>query len=381
MEIHGNIPGQGYATVLIEDGVIVQVEIAGAEREGEPLLAPGLIDVQLNGFAGVDFSDACLEPEQLTSVLPALWRTGLAAFLPTLITNSVEALCRNFRVLEEARRLDARFDRAVPCYHLEGPYISPGPSHGVHDPQWMHPPDWDEFCRLQDAAGGNIGIVTVAPELPGACEFIRKAADAGVVVSVGHTDGGPDDVHNAIRAGARMSTHLGNGCPGMIERHTNPIWAQLAAPELTASIICDTFHLPADLVQVVVRMKGVERTVLITDATHVATYAPGRYSLVGVEIELLPNGKVVRVDGECLGGSAATMNRVVKVFTEYAGASLADALACATTTPARLLGRRSLCAAVAPGEPANLIRFHADGEALAIEQAWQAGAALPGLLS
>ncbi len=277
--------------------------------------------------------------------------------------------------------MDPRFAKAAPCYHLEGPYLSPGPAHGVHDPKWMHPPDWDEFCRLQHAAGGNIGIVTVAPELPGCYEFIRKAAAAGVIVSVGHTDGGAEDVHHAVQAGARMSTHLGNGCPSMIHRHANPIWAQMAAEGLTAGIICDTFHLPPDLVRVIARMKGIGRTVLITDATHVAGLPPGRYSLVGTAIELLPNGKVVKVDGACLGGSAATMNRVVAVFADYAHLTLGDALTCATTTPARLLGRPSLCESVTPGQPANLIRFRPGEDALAIEEAWQAGQALPGLSS
>ena len=376
MDISANLPGRGYGRVRIREGIIDGIDRMGPERAGELYLAPGLIDIQLNGFAGVDFSAPNLEPEQLIAMLPELWRTGLVAFCPTLITNSVEALSRNFRVLEQARRLDARFALAVPCYHLEGPYLSPGPSHGAHDPHWMHPPDWEEFCRLQQAAGGRIGIVTIAPELPGACEFIRRAAEQGVIVSIGHTDGGPRDVHQAVLAGARLSTHLGNGCPQQIDRHANPIWAQLAAGELAASIICDTFHLPEDLVRVVARMKGIERTILITDATHVATLPPGRYSLVGVPIELLPGGKVVRVDGNCLAGSAVTMNRAVAVFRQYTGLALAEALAAAATAPARLLARPQLCAELAPGERANLILFRPEPDALAIDRLWLGGEVL-----
>jgi N-acetylglucosamine-6-phosphate deacetylase len=256
-----------------------------------------------------------------------------------------------------------RFAAAAPCYHLEGPYLSPGPSKGVHNPAWMRPPDWSEFEELQEAAGGNIGIVTLVPELSGALEFITRAYQAGVVAALGHTDCSPQQIHAAVEAGARLSTHLGNGCAQMLDRHANPLWAQLARDELSASIICDTFHLPPDLVKVILRMKGIDRCLLVTDASHVATLTPGRYSLVGAEIELLPEGKVIKSDGACLAGSALAMNRAVALFMRLAGASLGDALRAATRTPATLLGRPGVCARVAPGEYANLLlaRHRPDG--------------------
>ena len=346
--------------------------MAEAERPGAPVLSPGLVDLQLNGFAGVDFSHADLQPEQALEVLPRLWSTGVASFCPTLITNSLAALARNLRILELARARDVRFDRAVPCYHLEGPWISPGPSRGVHDPVFMRPPEWRDFEELQNAAGGNIGIVTLAPELPGALDFIRNLRRAGVVVGLGHTDAMPDQIHAAVNAGAQLSTHLGNGCPQILDRHNNPLWAQLARKELSASMICDTFHLPPDLVKVILRMKGIEGAILVTDATHVATLAPGRYTLVGTEIELLPNGKAIRTDGACLAGSTVTMNRAVALFMQLSGAPLAGALRAATRNPASLIGRR-VCAELTPGAPANLLlsRFHTDG--LAVEALWLSG--------
>lgn len=152
---------------------------------------------------------------------------------------------------------------------------------GVHDPALMRPPDWREFEELQQAAGGNIGIVTLAPEVHGAFDFIRRARSAGIVVGLGHTEASPEQIHQAVEAGAERSTHLGNGCPQLIDRHTNPLWAQLVLDQLSASLICDTFHLPPDLVKTIVRMKRIERCILITDATHVATLPPGSYSLVG----------------------------------------------------------------------------------------------------
>ena len=371
MELRGNIAGRGFAAIRIESDRIGAVVVEGVEREGEPFYAPALTDIQLNGFAGVDFAADGLEPEQLISVLPSVWRTGTGAFCPTLISNHRECLLRNLRTLEAARRADVRFARSVPCYHLEGPFLSPGPSHGAHDPARMRLPDWDEFRQLQDAAEGRIGILTIAPELPGAPGFIEKAAASGVVVSVGHTDGKAADVHRAASAGARLATHLGNGCPQLIHRHENPIWAQMVSGALAASIICDTFHLPPDLVRVIVQMKR-EKTILITDATHVAGLAPGRYWLVGTEIELQPNGKVVCVENDCLGGSAVTMDRAVGVFAEYTGVPLEAALHAATTAPARLLGR-GVPARIAAGEPASLIRFRPAPGRLRIEELWLAG--------
>jgi N-acetylglucosamine-6-phosphate deacetylase len=166
----------------------------------------------------------------------------------------------------------------------------------------MRSPDWDEFLKLQRAAGGRIGIVTLAPELPGAEEFIRKAQSAGVIVAISHTDGGPDDVHRAAAAGATLNTHLGNGCPEYLHRHRAPLWAQLATESLHASIICDGFHLPPDVVKVIVAVKGIDKCILITDAVHVAQLRPGRYALVGTEIELLPSGQVVRADRVSMAG-------------------------------------------------------------------------------
>src|SRR6185312_14154709 len=172
--------------------------------------------------------------------------------------------------LEAARQLDTRFAESVPGYHLEGPYLSSGGSRGCHDPRLMHSPDWDEFMSLQEAAGGNIAIVTLAPELPNACEFIRRACAAGIIVAIGHSDATPEQIHRAVEAGASLSTHLGNGCPELIHRHQNPIWSQLASDQLTACLICDSFNLPPDFVRTVLRAKGIERCILVTDAVHVA---------------------------------------------------------------------------------------------------------------
>lgn len=367
VEIKANIAGKGLAQIEVERGQISSVRLLGLADPERPFVNPSFVDIQINGFAGVNFSDPEFDVEKAVSVLPAIWKTGVTTFCPTLITNSLEQLARNFRVLEEARKLNVHFARSVPCYHLEGPYLSPGGAHGAHDPALMRSPDWDEFSRLQEAAGGNIAIVTLAPELPGACDFIRRARAAGVIVALGHTDGTPEDIHKATEAGAELSTHLGNGCPTLIHRHQNPIWAQMASDQLKVSLICDGFHLPPDLVRVIYSVKGIHRCILITDAVHVANLPPGRYSLVGLEIELLPSGQVVTLDRQCLAGSALSMNRAVTVFEKFAGVSLAEALQAATANPGRLLRRDGICTELVPGQPANLVTFRAGASALRIE--------------
>jgi N-acetylglucosamine-6-phosphate deacetylase len=368
MQLEGNIPGVGRAKVEISGEHISSVAITGAASAELPFISPGFIDIQVNGFAGVDFSSPDLDAEKAISVLPAIWSSGATTLCPTLITNSLSALARNFAILEQAARMNPDFAHAVPCYHLEGPFISPHGSHGAHDPQWMRPPNWDEFLELQRAAGGRIGIVTLAPELPGAEDFIRKTRSAGVIVAISHTDGGPDDVHRAAAAGATLNTHLGNGCPEYLHRHKAPLWAQLATESLHASIICDGFHLPPDVVKVIVAVKGIDKCILITDAVHVAQLPPGRYSLVGTEIDLLPSGQVVRADRVSMAGSALTMNRGVAVFIKFSQCTLASAIQAATANPANLLRRRTICSQVAAGQPANLVIFRRELDTLKVER-------------
>jgi N-acetylglucosamine-6-phosphate deacetylase len=373
MEIKANIAGKGLAQIEIQRDRISSVRVVGPTDPEELFVSPGLVDIQVNGFAGVDFADPELDPERAISILPAIWKTGVTTFCPTLITNTLEQLERSFRTLEEARRLDARFAGSVPCCHLEGPYLSPGRSHGAHVPALMRSPDWGEFSRLQEAAGGKIAIVTLAPELPGACDFIRRACATGVVVALGHTDATPEQIHQAIDAGASLATHLGNGCPEYVHRHQNPLWAQLASDRLKVSLICDGFHLPPDLVRVAFRMKGADGCILITDAIHAATLPPGRYSLVGREIEVLPTGQVVTADRQSMAGSVLSLNRAVSVFTEYTQAPLEHALRAATSNPARLLRSYEICAQLAKGQIANAVLFNLREETLDIKAVFLKG--------
>jgi N-acetylglucosamine-6-phosphate deacetylase len=356
-KFEANVAGVGRCSVALVDGRIDRVDRVGPEDAKTPYCCPGFVDIQINGFAGVDFSSADLRVADVVQMMPSIWATGCTTICPTFITNSVERLQRNLGVLEAARRESRDVALSMPCYHLEGPYLSPGPSHGAHDSLLMHPPRIDEFEDLQADAGNRIGLVTLAPELPGAIEFIRHVSQKNVVVAISHTDGTADDIYKAVAAGATLSTHWGNGCPAVIHRHNAPLWAQLAADQLAVSIICDGFHLPPEHVCIARRIKGRSGCILVTDAVHVAGMPAGRYTLVGRDIELLPDGRVVTVDGQCMAGSSVSMDRAVANFFQVTGLPLSEALRAATEAPARLLRRWQIAEAIRASQPANLVLF------------------------
>src|SRR5262249_52959558 len=190
-------------------------------------------DLQINGCDGISFNSPKLTVDNVRHVVQVCRRHGIAGLLPTLVTNSFEALAHGFATLARACETDPGVARAVPGFHLEGPYIAAedGPR-GAHPREHVRRPDWDEFRRWQDAAGRRIKLVTLAPEHDGAIEFITKLTAAGVVVAIGHTAASGERLRQAVRAGARLSTHLGNGSHAVLPRHDNYIWQQLADDDL-----------------------------------------------------------------------------------------------------------------------------------------------------
>jgi N-acetylglucosamine-6-phosphate deacetylase len=372
-QTEGNLAGKGFVRVTCSGDRIESVERLGDEQPDAPFISPGFIDLQINGFAGLHFSDPDLQPGDFDRLLDALWATGTTTFLPTLISNTPEALEAAFRKLEAVRQINPRFAAAAPAYHLEGPYLSKGPSAGAHKAEFMKNPDWKEFSRINTAAGNRIALVTIAPEWPGAEAFARKAVEAGIIVALSHTDGGPEDVHRLAAAGASMNTHLGNGCPQLLDRHKAPFWAQLADDRLTAGLICDGFHLTPDMVRIISRVKGLDRCILVTDAVFVAGLVAGPYQLVGKPIELLETGQVVTADRRSMAGSTLDMARAVSNFMHMTGCSLADALHCATTVPALSLDRPGVCHAITPGQPANLVLFRMQANGIAVQETILAG--------
>jgi N-acetylglucosamine-6-phosphate deacetylase len=319
-------------------------------------IAPALFDLQINGCDGISFNSPRLTDNDIRRVVGVCRGHGIAAMCPTLITNAEEALLHGFTTLRRACEDDANLARALPAFHLEGPYISPedGPR-GAHPLHHVRPPDWDEFRRFQDAAGGRIRLVTLAPEHAGALRFIEMLTDFGVVVAVGHTAATPAVIRDAIAAGARLSTHLGNGSHAVLPRHENYLWEQLASDELWASVIADGHHLPPAVLRCILRVKTPARAVLTCDASSLAGLPPGRYRQWDQDLEVLPAGKIVVPGTPFLAGSGVFTDACVGHLVSLGEVSLSDAVDMASVRPRQLLGLDPR--PLQPGAPADLILF------------------------
>lgn len=305
-------------------------------------IAPAPIDIQVNGFAGFDLNTATVTPEDVCAMVRALWRVGTGFLCPTVVTASFEGISNSLRAIVEACKADALVAHSVLGIHLEGPYISPedGPR-GAHPLEHVREPDWNEFRQWQDIAEDNISIVTLAPEKNGAIRFIEKLVANGIVVALGHTNASADDIQAAIDAGAKLSTHLGNGAHALIRRHPNYIWEQLGADELWASLIVDGHHLPPSVAKSMIRAKTLDRCVLVSDAVALAGMEPGTYQFAERSVELTTDRCVRLVGTEYLAGSAIELARGVENSVRFAGISLKEAVSLATLQPMHLLNAKA----------------------------------------
>jgi N-acetylglucosamine-6-phosphate deacetylase len=330
--------------------------------KSEVYVSPGWIDVQVNGFAGVDYNSGSTSHEEIARSIEVLFSTGVTRFYPTVITGGPDEMVSALENLARAKAGLAGGE-AMDGFHVEGPHISPedGPR-GAHPRRWVRPPDVEEFHRWQEAARGCIRLVTLAPEWPEAPGYIEALTSAGVVISIGHTNATGAQIADAVSAGASMSTHLGNGAHQMLHRHPNYIWEQLAEDRLSASFIVDGIHLPASFLKTALRAKQLQRSVLVTDASSPAGAKPGRYSLGEQLVDLTLDNRVVLAGQDRLAGSALRMDHGVQNLMKLAGLPLPDAVTMATTNPARVgavPGRRK---GLAPGDRADFVVFRFDAQ-------------------
>ncbi len=335
-------------------------------------IAPGFIDIQVNGFAGVDINQPDFQGDDLVNVCRNLIETGVTTFCPTLITADYERLARNIAIIREACKKHPLVRSMVLGIHLEGPYINAedGPR-GAHPKAHVCHPDWNQFAKLIDLGQGLVCMVTLAPELPGGLAFIKKAAQSGLAVGIGHCSPQPDIVDQAVRAGAGISTHLGNGTHQMLDRHKNYLQKQLAHDGLMASIICDGLHMPDYFVKNLMRAKGRSKVILITDATAASYAPPGRYSLGDLAVEAGVDGALRLPGTPYLTGSTLTMQRAVSNCADFAGIPLASAIKMATVNPARLF--EGISGKLEKGQRADLVLFTANRKKIRIERVYLAG--------
>jgi N-acetylglucosamine-6-phosphate deacetylase len=303
-----------------------------------PWISPGWIDLQVNGYEGLDF--AAMHASDVAEVTTRLTADGVTRYLPTITTNSFETTRDALSRIANALRESPKQAFSIPGIHLEGPYISreDGPR-GAHPRIHCREYSWDEFLAWQDVADGNIRLLTLSPEYPGADIFIQKVVKSGVIVAIGHTAASSQQIAAAVDAGATFSTHLGNGCHAQLPRHPNYLWDQLANDRLMASFIADGFHVPPSTLKAMIRAKGVERSVLISDVTSLAGVPPGRYETGLGEVEVLEDGRLV-VAGQrtLLAGAALPLELGVANVMNFAELTLQQAITLVTDNPARLLG-------------------------------------------
>lgn len=340
-------------TAVVADGVIQALEPGDpAERSW---VSAGFVDLQVNGYRGLDLNAPGPTPALVSKLVAAVRASGTTSFLPTVITAGEDRMVAALAAIAAACRADPDVAAAIAGIHVEGPHISPqdGPR-GAHPLAEVRPPDLALFDRWQAAAGGLVRIVTLSPHWPDAAHYIAALAARGVRVALGHTDATPAAIDAAAAAGATMSTHLGNGIAATLPRHPNILWTQLADDRLTATLIADGHHLPADTLKAMIRAKGADRAILVSDVTALGGRAPGVYSqAIGGEVDLSADGRISLRGTPYLAGAALPLAAGVAVAAGLVG--LEAALPLATANPGRMLGDGRGVLAV--GRRADLVRF------------------------
>ena len=296
-------------------------------------------DLQINGYMGVDFSAPDLTEDQFLKTADHIFESGTYLFLPTIVTSSREVYLRNLGIMYNAAEKRGLL-KQIPGAHLEGPFISPKPGAvGAHIPEFVLAPDAAFFDDIMDRSNGYVKLLTVAAEIPGMPEFISHVAAKGVVVSCGHQLAELEDMERAAKAGAKLLTHLGNGCPNMINRHKNMIWSGMACDDLTAMIITDGHHLPAEVVKCIVRAKGVDNVIVTSDAAPIAGFQPGRYNCWNNDAILEPNGKFHNPEKGCLVGSSYSQKKCADFLRTLDFVTEEDIVKMTSLNPLKMIGR------------------------------------------
>ncbi|OYU48960.1 MAG: N-acetylglucosamine-6-phosphate deacetylase [Rhizobiales bacterium PAR1] len=302
------------------------------------MTSQGLFDLQVNGFAGVDFNAGTFRAGEIDHALEAMRRTGVTTCLPTIITAHPETLFERFKALDAAIAASRLGPAMCPGYHLEGPFLNPLPGYsGCHPADAMTGVSLTLVERLETSLTRPILMVTVAPEIEGALDLIRTLAERGKIMALGHTACDFETAQAAAQAGATLSTHLGNGLPQTLHKLVNPIFAQLAEDGLWASFIADGIHLHPLALKGLLRAKGLPRSILVTDAVVGAAAPPGRYTFAGMAVERQDDGSVRLPESGSLAGAALCLDQAVRNVVMWGLASREDALAMASTHPRHLL--------------------------------------------
>jgi len=333
--------GQSVRYEIDGDGKITQaMPLEGPPTDRDGVVTPGLMDIQVNGFAGVDFNAPGLIAADLDHALSEMLSCGVTRCLPTLITAGEDDLISLLRDLDTAVAESRLGPIMVPGYHIEGPFLSPQDGYaGAHPAHHMQAASRELVEKLEAVVTRPLMIMTVAPEVSGVLDLIPFLVSRGIACALGHTAASRVEIDAAIAAGATVSTHLGNGVPHLLNKNENPLVVQLGRDSLMASFIADGIHIPGDLLQSWLRAKTIGRAILVTDATAAAG-APGQggvFTLGPEKIERHMDGSVCLPGSSYLAGSAATLDQMLRNVMGWYGFDLADALRLARENPLRAI--------------------------------------------
>ncbi|WP_373494290.1 6-phosphogluconolactonase [Aquiflexum sp.] len=291
------------------------------------IFGPGLVDLQVNGVNGVDFNNEKVTAEEILKATQYLLGKGVTVFFPTLITNEKNKILQILKTFRQAVSQNSLISSCIGGIHLEGPFISSlDGAKGAHDAKYIQTPNWKLIEEFQEASGGMIKLITLAPELDGALGLIKKCRESGIKVTIGHTLATNEEISRAVEEGASLSTHLGNAVPLMLPRHPNLLWDQLAHDELFASLIADGFHLGESFLKVVLKTKC-EKAFLISDSTMFCGMEAGEYRThIGERVILEPNGKLSLKHGNgLLAGACKNLIEGVQFLIDKNLKSLSEA--------------------------------------------------------
>ncbi|MGO9336931.1 MAG: N-acetylglucosamine-6-phosphate deacetylase [Terracidiphilus sp.] len=359
-----------HPVILIEHGRIASIDtrvasdlpVAGGDlvfHYPEATLSPAFFDVHIHGAAGHDVMEAT--PQALTTIGRFLAAHGTGRYLATTVTAPTDTTLQALSGLAKLLRQPPDADQAITWpigIHLEGPFLS-HLKRGVHPPGLLRAPDIALFDRMYEAAEGNIRLMTLAPELPGAVEFAAHATARGVHVSVGHSNAIAAETRAVIAAGAVSATHTFNAMRPLDHREPGILGVVLTTDSLFAELICDGIHNTAEMVKIWWRCKGPERAILITDAMSAAGMPDGEYSLAGLRIHVA-NGRASF--GDVLAGSVLSLDKALSNFLAFTGASVEQGLRLLTANPAAMTGLGAQAGSLAPGDAANIVAVNADGK-------------------
>jgi len=362
-------------SIDISDGYIADTSFHISKKRSDlSFIAPGLFDIQVNGINGADFNTFPLSHEDIHSAVISLYSCGITSFFPTLVTAPANDLIESLIQISSFCESHPDEGRAIAGIHLEGPFISgdDGPR-GAHNKEYITLPDISLLNEWQQSSKGMVKLLTLAPELPGSVEFIAECHKNGIIVSLGHSGANTDQVRNAVMAGAKLSTHLGNGAHLLLPRHPNYLWDQLAEEGLWASVIADGFHLPDNFMKVVFKVKG-DHSILISDATKYTGMIPGKYqSLIGGSVMLTSEGRLCMAENpNLLAGSAKTLPDCINYLISKNICSTSEAWNMASINPSNLI-YPGIISGIKKGAKADLVMFRKEKNRLIIKQTIKAG--------